>query len=57
MGYLLALTWLIHPIAWKWNSAKFASKILNIRPYRGRAKPHIPHPYAYDVYTRCSSSG
>ena len=27
MGYLLALTWLIHPIAWKGHSATFALKL------------------------------
>jgi len=29
MGYLLALTWLIHPIAWKENSANFAITALS----------------------------
>src|SRR5215208_1415213 len=33
-----------HTVSRKGNSAKFASKILNIRPYRGGAKPHIPAP-------------
>jgi hypothetical protein len=35
---------LIHPSAWKMNSRKFISTILNIRPYRAAAMRHLAAP-------------
>ena len=37
MGYLLALTWLIHRSAWKRNSPKFSCRIMHILVYEGGA--------------------
>ena len=34
----------IHRSAWKWNSRKFISTILNIRPYRAGAVQHLATP-------------
>jgi len=36
MGYLLALTWLIHPIAWKKNSRKLTVASFPSLPHSGR---------------------
>jgi hypothetical protein len=43
MGYLLALTWLIHPIAWKANSRKFICTIVHKTPSQRREGGFLGH--------------